>query len=152
VKIYLDTSVILVYLFGQYKEPKRHADVSQIFDRIKTGQLFACISLYAFQEIYAFCQEHYQADVSSVFRLALLRLLENPLEIAPLLARSERLIYERRFRISDASDSPHVVSAYINHCDAIVSYDSHFDEVTDFITSLTPETLIGQLNCTEESQ
>ena len=145
-KIYLDTSVILVYLFGRYTEPEKHAAVSQLFDRIGTGQLIACISLYAFQEIYRFCQEHYQADVSNVFRLALLRLLEHPLEITPLLARHERLIYERRFTISDASDSPHVVSAYINRCDAIVSYDSHFDEVTDFINSLTPEVLIVQLN------
>jgi predicted nucleic acid-binding protein len=143
VKIYLDTSVILVYLFGRYSEPERHAVVSQLFDKIRTEELIACISLYAFQEIYGFCQEHYQADVSNAFRLALLHLLEYPLEITPLLARVERLIYERRFTISDASDSPHVVSAYINHCDAIVSYDSHFDEVTDFINSLTPETLIA---------
>ena len=150
-KIYLDTSVILVYLFGQYKEPERHATVSQLFDEIRVGELFACISLYAFQEIYGFCQEHYQADVSNVFRLALLRLLEHPIEITPLLARSEKLIYERRFTISDASDSPHVVAAYINRCDSIVSYDSHFDEVTDFINSLTPETLITQINCVEES-
>ncbi len=141
-KIYLDTSVILVYLFGRHPEPERYAAVSQLFDRIRAGQPFACISLYAFQEIYRFCQEHYQADVSNVFRLALLRLLEHPLEITPLLARYERLIYERRFTISDASDSPHVVSAYINRCDAIVSYDSHFDEVIDFINSLTPEALI----------
>lgn len=151
-KIYLDTSVILVYLFGRYSEPERHPVVSQLFDKIRTGQLLACISLYAFQEIYKFCQEHYQTDVSNAFRLALLRLLEHPLEINPLLTRYERLIYERRFTISDASDSPHVISAYINRCDAIVSYDSHFDEVTDFIDSLTPETLIAQLNRAEESR
>ncbi len=151
-KIYLDTSVILVYLFGQYTEPERHNIVSQLFDRIRMGRLTACISLYAFQEIYRFCQEHYQADVSNVFRLALLCLLEHPIEITPLLARYEKLIYERQFTISDASDSPHVVSAHINHCDAIVSYDSHFDEVTVFINSLTPESLIAQLNYVEESQ
>jgi len=145
-KIYLDTSVILVYLFGRYKEPERHTAVSQLFDKIRTGQLFACISLYAFQEIYRFCQEHYQADVSNVFRLALLRLLEYPLEIRPLLTR-----HERRFTISDASDSSYVISAYINLCDAIVSYDSHFDEVKDFLNSLTPEALIAQLNCADTS-
>ena len=151
-KAYLDTSVILTYLFGRYTEPERYDIVSQLFDRIETRQLEACISLYAFQEIYKFCQEHYQTEMSNVFRLAMLRLLEYSLEISPLLARHERLLYERLFTISDASDSPHVVSAYINRCDAIVSYDSHFDEVTDFINTLTPETLLAQLDRRESEK
>lgn len=78
-KIYLDSSVILVYLFGRYSEPERYVAVSKLFDKIRSGQYLGCISLYAFQEIYAFCQEHYQTDVSKVFRMALLSLLEYPL-------------------------------------------------------------------------
>ncbi len=136
----------MIYLFGRYTETERHEVVSQLFDRIREGQLEACVSLYAFQVVYGFCQEHYQTEISNVFRLSLLRLLEYPLEINPLLTRHERLIYERLFTISDASDSPHVVSAYINRCDAIVSYDFHFNEVRNFINSLTPEELLGQFN------
>lgn len=110
-------------------------------------QLDCCISLYAFQELYSFCHENYSVtDVSDAFRLALLKLLNYPLQVVPLLTRGDRLTYERRFTLSDASDKPHVISAYLAGGDAIVSYDSHFQEAADFIASLTPEELLAHLN------
>ena len=48
-------------------------------------------------------------------------------------------------KISDASDKPHVISAYLAGCDAIISYDSHFQEATDFITALTPEEFLAHI-------
>ena len=146
-KVYLDVSVLVVYLFGQAREPIRYRTVSNLFDKFQGSQLDCCISLYAFQELYSFCDENYSiTDVSDVFRLALLKLLGYPFQIMPLLTRSDRLIYERRFTMSDASDKPHVISAYLAGCDAIVSYDSHFQEATDLITALTPEGLLAYLN------
>ena len=145
-KIYLDVSVLIVYLFGQAREPIRYRAVSNLFDKFQTSQLDCCISLYAFQELYSFCHENYSAThASNVFRLALLKLLDHPLQIVPLLTRIDRLIYERRFTMSDASDKPHVISAYLAGCDAIVSYDSHFQEATDFITTLTPEEFLAHI-------
>ncbi len=145
-KVYLDVSVLIVYLFGQTKEPIRYEAVSNLFDKFQVSQLDCCISLYAFQELYSFCNENYSAaDVSSVFRLSLLKLLGYPLQIMPLLTRSDRLTYERRFAISDASDKPHVISAYLARCNAIISYDSHFQEATDFITALTPEEFLAHI-------
>ena len=145
-KVYLDVSVLVVYLFGQAREPIRYRAVLNLFDKFQTSQLDCCISLYAFQELYSFCHENYSAaNVSSVFRLSLLELLGYPLQIMPLLTRSDRLIYERRFAISDASDKPHVISAYLAGCDAIVSYDSHFQEATDFVMALTPEQLLAHI-------
>ena len=145
-KVYLDVSVLVVYLFGQVREPIRYRTVSNLFDKFQGSQLDCCISLYAFQELYSFCHDNYSiTDVSEVFRLALLRLLGYPLQIVPLLTRSDRLTYERRFAMSDASDKPHVISAYLAGCDAIVSYDSHFQEATDFVTALTPEQLLAHI-------
>ena len=78
--------------------------------------LDCCISLYAFQELYSFCYGNYSADdVSSVFRLSLLKLLDYPLQIMPLLTRSDRLTYER------------------------------LQEATDFITALTPEEFLAHM-------
>ena len=146
-KVYLDVSVLVVYLFGQAREPIRYRTVSSLFDRFEVPQIDCCISLYAFQELYSFCHENYSVtDASDVFRLALLKLLNYPLQIVPLLTRGDRFTYERRFTLSDASDKPHVISAYLAGCDAIVSYDSHFQEAADFITSLTPEELLTHLN------
>ena len=148
--VYLDVTVLVVYLFGQLKEPNRYETVSGLFDKLQRQEWRACISLYAFQELYAFCEENYPAaDVSEVFRLALLKLLAYSLQIMPLLTRHDRLIYERRFTISDASDKPHVISAHLAGCDAIVSYDQHFQEATDFIAALTPEELFVRLNSQE---
>ncbi len=145
-KVYLDVSVLIVYLFGQTKESIRYEAVSNLFDKFQASQLDCCISLYAFQELYSFCNANYSAaDVSSVFRLSLLKLLGYPLQIMPLLTRSDRLTYERRFAISDASDKPHVISAYLARCNAIISYDSHFQEATDFITALTPEEFLAHI-------
>ena len=146
-KVYLDVSVLVVYLFGQAREPIRYRTVSNLFDKFQGSQLDCCISLYAFQELYSFCDENYSiTDVSDVFRLALLKLLGYPFQIVPLLTRTNRLTYEHRFAMSDASDKPHVISAYLAGCDAIVSYDSHFQEANDFITALTPEELLAHLN------
>ncbi|MBI1926134.1 hypothetical protein HYR99_18015 [Candidatus Poribacteria bacterium] len=119
--VYLDVSVLVAYLFGQLKEPIRYETMSKLFNKLYRGDLRACISLYAFQELYAFCQENYPAaDVSEVFRLALLKFLAHPLQIMPLLTRHDRLIYERRFIMSDASDKPHVISAHL--ADAMLSW------------------------------
>lgn len=42
----------------------------------------------------------------------------------------------------DSSDVPHVITAYLNNCSAIVTYDSHFDAVADIIPCYAPDTLL----------
>jgi predicted nucleic acid-binding protein len=144
--LYLDSSVLLVYLLGSAAEPTRHAAARDLFTTIDNGDLTALISLYSFQEIYSFCEDNYPVDdVPEVFRQALLRLLASPVCIKGLLTREERLIHERRFHIRDASDTPHVISALLNHCEVIVTYDDHFQDVANVVESLTPEELLQRL-------
>ena len=66
-KVYLDVSVLIVYLFGQTKEPIRYEAVSNLFDKFQASQLDCCIFLYAFQELYSFCNENYSAPRSDRF-------------------------------------------------------------------------------------
>lgn len=151
-KIYLDVSVILVYLFGREKERERYSSVVQIFNLLNSNRLSFVTSIYSFQEIYSFCQENFPPDdLPSVFRLSLLKLLNNPIEIMPLLTRQQRLIHEKKFRISDPSDKPHVVSAYLSSCDSIVGYDEHFRDSSEFVQYLTPEEFLTQFKGEAES-
>jgi len=138
--IYVDTSVVTVWLFGKKQELTRYPATEQLFGLIETGDIQGLISLYTLQEVYAFCEDNFPSDeVRATAKLALRELLLTELDIAPLLKRTERLLHQRHFPLSDASDQPHAIIAYLNHCQAIVTYDSHFEEISQVIKVYTPE-------------
>ena len=43
------------------------------------------------------------------------------------------------------SDQPHAISAYLNKCDAIATYDDHFQQIKDKINVYSPEEIIAKL-------
>ncbi len=142
--IYLDTTVVNINLFGIKKDPKRYSDVLALFNRLNNQEFKGLISLYTFQEIYAFCEDNFPLEyVKKIVKLSFQELLKNELEIIPLLKRSERLLHQRKFRISDLSDQPHVILAYLNGCDAIITYDEHFRDVEFLIKVYTPEEFLA---------
>ncbi|MBM4402255.1 MAG: PIN domain-containing protein [Candidatus Cloacimonetes bacterium] len=140
-KIYLDTSVLNVYLFE--RETARFQATQKLFELIRKGKFQAFISLHSPRETYVYCRANFpKAEVSHVFRLALRKLLALDLEILPLLTREKKSLWKSRLLISDSSDVPHVSLARISECDAIATYDIHFKEVADFISAFKPEELI----------
>lgn len=99
------------------------------------------------QEVCAYCADSFPAElVAVVSRLAIHQLLGNQLGLVPLLNRMERLLHGRKFSIRDASDQPHVISALIHHCDVIVTYDTHFQDVADLVPCLLPEETLALLH------
>jgi len=52
VKVYLDSSVIDVFLFGERIEAEPYAHVKKLFQKIDDGTLVAVISFYALHEVY----------------------------------------------------------------------------------------------------
>lgn len=144
--IYVDTSVVVVWLFGQKSEPARYSATQRVFDLIAASTVEGLISLYTLQEVYAFCEDNLPPmERRRAAKLALRMLLLTELEIAPLLARTERLLHQRRFPISDSSDQPHAIVAYLNGCQAIITYDTHFAEISDVMEVYTPEAFIASL-------
>lgn len=112
-KVYVDTSVINVKLFGEYSkiETERYPSVIDIFNRINSGQIQAIISLHAFQEIYVFCKSNFPPDqAGQISRLAFLSLCQNTFDLIGLLTREERLLHRRKFDLPDRSDQPHAIS------------------------------------------
>ncbi len=146
-KIYLDTSVINVYLFGKYSEAEttKVPHVSNLFNIINSGKIHALISLYTLQEVFMFCKKIFRGEAGNISRLAFLDLLENNASLTGLLTREERLLHHKQFNLDDLSDQPHAISAYLNKCDAIVTYDTHFQKIKDKISIYTPEEIVSKL-------
>ena len=145
-KIYLDTSVTNVWLFGRDKEAERFEQTVRLFDAINAGKLEAIVSLYTVQEVCAYCADNFPPEMAAtVSRLAIHQLLGNELGLVPLLNRMARLLHGKSLAIRDASDQPHVISALIHHCGAIVTYDTHFQDVADLIPCFLPQELMAHL-------
>ncbi|NOZ70136.1 MAG: type II toxin-antitoxin system VapC family toxin [Deferribacteres bacterium] len=144
-KIYLDTSVINIYLFGRYSETeiRKFSHVSALFNLINSNKIHALISLYTLQEVFIFCKKIFGPPAGNISRLAFLELLENKISLAGLLTREERLLHRIRFNLDDLSDQPHAICAYLNKCDAIVTYDTHFQKIKDEILIYTPEEVVS---------
>jgi len=146
-KVYLDTSVLNVYLFGKFSdiEVDRFPTVSDLFTLINSGKVHAIVSLYSIQEIYSFCKKIFHHEVGHVARLSFLKLLNNEIELSGLLSREERLLHRAKFILDDLSDEPHAISAFLNKCDAIVTYDEHFQKIKDILPVYAPEELVSNI-------
>jgi predicted nucleic acid-binding protein len=55
-------------------------------------------------------------------------------------------IQRYRFTVRDPSDEPHVVTALISGCNAILTYDSHFADGQAIISVLTLDELLTSLS------
>lgn len=144
-RAYLDTSVINVYLFGQYSDldAARVPHVKELFRQINSHGINALVSLYTVQEVYSFCKRVFPSDdIGKIARVALSDLFKNEFELTGLLTREERLLHRTRFILNDQSDQPHIISAYLNKCDAIITYDAHFKKAANQILVYSPEELI----------
>lgn len=148
-RIYLDTSVINIYLFGKYSEVEagRFPAVSKLFELINSKKVLAIVSLYSIQEIYSFCKKiFYSDDIGHISRISLSVLFRNEFELSGLLTREERLLNKARFNMDDLSDQPHAISAFLNKCDAIVTYDEHFQKIKDIISVYTPQEVVSKFS------
>jgi len=146
-KVYLDTSVLNVWLFGREQEAARYAQVCHLVEAINAEKVQAVVSLYSLQEICVYCQDNFPAEFSpTVARLAVHDLLNNQLALVSLLSRMERLIYGRRFSMADASDQSHAVIAFLQKCDAIITYDTHYQAIAHLLPCKTPEEIVEKMD------
>lgn len=149
-RVYIDTSAAVAKLFGKTVAPARHNFASQVFNFVEQGKIVGIISFYTLHEIYWFCIDNFPIEqAKKKARFALFTILGFNIELAPLVAREDRIVYSRRLPISDTSDQMHAISAFTNGCDAIVAYDDHFQEVSDVIEYLKPEELIQRVQGTK---
>ncbi len=145
-RVYLDTTVLVVFLYGKHDEPSRYTSVARLFAAIFRKELQAVVSFYTFPELYGYVAENFPRDVrNTTVRHSFLKLFAYPVEIVPFLDRTERRRLARKINIHDPTDFLHVASAVVNDCDIICTYDSHFDTSRAHIEPLSPEELLTEL-------
>lgn len=150
-KLYLDASVVNVYLFGVEKEPDRYPKVVALFDAIHTGRVDGVVSVYTIQEICVYCRDFFPEDVFAVTaHLAVQKLMNVRLQLVPLLTREEKVRNSRAFSIRDPSDQPHVILAHLHQCDALVAYDDHFEDTSHLVPYLQPDEVLTRLEAAIE--
>ena len=150
-KVYLDTTVVIAFLYGELVEPERFTQARKLFHEVETGSLWGVVSLYVLPELYGYVVDHFSEDqVSEIFRLGLVELFTIPVVVMPYLDRVELELWKRRFSMRDATDVAHVAMALSGGCDYIATYDEHFQDVADLIPARTPEELLEIL--TEEKR
>jgi predicted nucleic acid-binding protein len=111
-KIYLDTCVLVVFLYGEFEEPERFRSTRALFDRIEAGEIEAVISFYAMQEIYGYIvRKSPPEDVDVAFRTGMLALFGLPLVVVPYLDRTRLEVWRRKTSARDATDIPHLAVA-----------------------------------------
>lgn len=145
-RVYLETTVVAIWLFGALREPARYQAVARLFRLIDQGKIQGVVSFYTLQEIYAFCEDNFPAaEAKTVAKLALVKLLGTEVELVPLLDRRVRLREGRRFVLPDSTDQPHAIACWVHGCEAIVTYDEHFQAVQNLIAVMSPEELLQRL-------
>lgn len=140
---YLETSVLVVYCFGEKLEPDRYKPVKILFDKINTEKIKGLVSFYSLHELFIFAIENFSPDIGRILgKRALEEILKTRVELIPLLNREQRIRYSREMKLNDASDIPHAILAFIEKCDCIITYDTHFDSINNIIKIVQPEELL----------
>jgi predicted nucleic acid-binding protein len=145
-KIYLDSSVLIAFLYEKQDHPAKFEQVQRLVAVIRQARANGVVSFYALPELYAYVQDRYPADlVSLVFRLSLLELFDIPIIIVPFLKRDVLNHLRTRFRITDPDDARHVAAALASDCDALITFDHDFGQVATVIRVHTPAEFLDTL-------
>lgn len=141
-RAYLETSALVVYCFGKKLEADRYKSVETLFNKINSAEIKGVVSFYSLHELFIFAIENFPPNISrKIGKRALEDILKNRVEIIPLLNREQRIRYSHEIKLNDASDIPHAILAFIEKCDCIITYDSHFNNINNIIKILQPEEL-----------
>lgn len=144
--LYLDTSVLLTYTLTQAVEPRQFKATAALMARITAGEILAATSFHALHEVFLFGLGNAPDPPTGAAygKAALECILALPVRLLPLVSRMERGLHSRRFHtMRDPADVPHVIAAFVSHCETIVIYDKHFHAISHLIPSTTPEALLA---------
>ena len=144
--VYLDTSVLIPFLFEETGQPIKAESAKRLFHAIADQQTSGLITFYTLPEIYAYVVENYvESQVNETVRVGLVELFRAPLIVKPFVDRVDVEKFRRRFTISDASDVLHVAAAVHYGCSAILTFDHHFAQVANVIPVYTPNEFLATL-------
>lgn len=140
-KLYLDTTILAALTYFKDKDIKRYAECERLIEKIKEKESTLVISFYSIHELFLLPFEYTDEKTARRIGLALIKeILDiDRIELTELLSREKRIMHQDEFSMSDRTDIPHAISAYLENCDCIVTYDSHFDQISNKIDVFRPD-------------
>ena len=144
--VYLDSTFLVELLYGKQIASQGFEQCYRLAEAIRQNRVGAVVSFYALPELYAYVAQHQpESEVSPVFRLSLVELFQLPIGVMPYLDRTDLNHLRLRFNISDPDDARHVAAVLFKKCDAIITFDHHFDQVANVIPVYTPDEFLTTL-------
>ena len=139
-KLYLDTTILAALTYFKDKDTKRYSECCRLINICNENEFTIVISFYAIHELFLLPFEYTDEKTARRTGLKLLKeiLYLEKIELTELLTREKRILYQDKFYMSDRTDIPHAISAYVENCDCIVTYDSHFDQISNKIKVFRP--------------
>ena len=142
-KLYLDTVILIEYLYNFSEETERTQAIGGIFELARQNKVELFVSFYTLPELWGYVDRSYPAHVINlVLRESLVVLFSEPVTVVPQLNRTDINILRHRFKIRDSYDALHVACALFHSCDAILTYDFHFQSVASIISVQTPQDIV----------
>ncbi len=138
-RLYLDTTVLASFTLFKDKEVKKSKSVNVLLNLCTKRGIKFVTSFYSLHELFLISHDR------DAGRDAVLHVLDFKPEVVGFLTREQRLMHQSEFVMKDRTDVPHAIMAHVENCDYIVTYDSHFDAVSDVIGVVTPDELINKL-------
>ena len=123
---YVDTSALMPYTLTKKTEPERYQKVGQLFELAEAGRISLATSLYVFNELYAIALGSAPdiLSASDMAKEAIQSILQTEIILLPFPGRIQRSIFSHRLvELRDTSDLSHAISAIVNNCEAIITYD-----------------------------
>ena len=150
--VYLDSSVLVAFLYEAKDQPSRFQEANELVGAIRDGKLSAAVSFYALPELYSYVKHHHpENEINSVFRLSLVELFSLPLLVVPFVDRSQLNQLRQQITISDRDDARHVAAALSKKCNAMVTFDHDFQQVSNLIPAYTPAEFLATLTPPESA-
>jgi predicted nucleic acid-binding protein len=152
-KIYLETTVLAALTYFRTVEKERYSSVSKLLEVCKKRGIVLIVSFYALHEIFLLAFDYFDKTAArKIGKHFVMKILSaEGVELTELLSREKRLLYHSKFKMKDRTDIPHGISAFVENCDYIITYDTHFDSISHLIKVLTPEEFISDLFESESS-
>ena len=146
-RIYLETTVLAALTYFRNIEKDRCKSVSKLLEICKKRRIELIVSFYTLHEIFLLAFDYFdKATARKIGKRFVIEILSiEGVELTELLSRETKLIYQSRFRMKDRTDIPHAISAFVENCNYIITYDSHFDNISHLVRVSTPEELISEL-------
>lgn len=146
-RLYLETTIWAAFTYFKRIEKDRYDAVSKLLQICKEKGIEVVVSFYTLHEIFLLAFDYVKVSVArKIGKRFMLEILNRDIELIELLSREKRLIHQPRFRMRDRTDIPHAISAFVEKCDYIITYDIHFDSISHLVKVSTPEEFINNLD------